>query len=378
MNKNNKFKDIVEETFLADNVHNLLLASENEVKRTILLVDDEENNLKLLVRTLRNEYEIMTALNGKEALEIVSQHGDNISLIISDQKMPEMQGTEFFKNISDYPDIVRILLTGHSDTEIIIQSINECNLFQYIMKPFEPEELKVAIRNGLKKQELTSNNTAMLKDLKELFYKTIKSIASTLDAKDPYTHGHSFRVTLYSLILASELDLESDVLEEIEIAGLLHDIGKIGIPQNILCKPGKLTDEEFEIMQSHSVQGEKMIANIKKLTVISNWLRTHHERWDGRGYPNGLKGEEIPISARIIALADTYDAMTSTRSYRKALPHQDAINEIQKCAGSQFDPNIAMIFVKAEEKFLLAKEDPDLHYPKYSYLENFMRKPITV
>ncbi len=361
------------DSLIIDSLNNLIKQDIENIKQTILLVDDEENNIQLLKRTLRGTYNILTASNGKEALDVIDKQGDTISLVISDQKMPEMQGTDFLKIVSHtHPNIVKILLTGHSDTDIIVQSINECQLHQYILKPFEPEELKVSIQNGLKKYELSAHKALILKDLKELFYKTIKSISFALDAKDPYTHGHSLRVTLYSLILANNLGLSDELLEEIETAGLLHDIGKIGIPQSILCKPGKLTDEEFEIMKNHPVQGEKMIGSIKKLKIIANWLRTHHERWDGRGYPSGLKGEEIPISARIIALADTYDAMTSTRSYRKALEHEVAIEEIKICSGSQFDPALAELFVKLEDKIKEAKDNPEFYYAKYSYLQQYI------
>ena len=344
-------------------------------KHTILLVDDEVNNLQLLRRTLHRDYNILTASNGKEALQIVEDKGKEISLIVSDQKMPEMQGTEFLKQVSDeYPDIIKILLTGHLDVDAIVDSINDCHLYQYIVKPFDPEELKLTIESGIRKYDLVNNKAVILKDLRELFYKTIKLIAAALDAKDPYTHGHSMRVTLYSMILAKKLNLDDTTLEEIETAGLLHDIGKIGIPQNILCKPGRLTDEEFAVMKSHPEQGEKMLMGIKKLTVISNWLRTHHEKWDGSGYPQGLKGEEIPLSGRIIALADTYDAMTSTRSYRKALSHETAVAEIKRCAGTQFDPVLADLFIQNEEEIKAAKENPEAYYPKYSYLQKMINE----
>lgn len=357
--------------FLNNSIEQVLLASSTNEKHTILIVDDEENNLQLLKRTLRGKYDILTAHDGKQALEIVSDHGNDISLIVSDQRMPEMSGTDFLKKISKtYPNIIKILLTGQADTDIMVESINECQIYQYILKPFDPIELTEVVKSGINKFDLSNNKLEMLKDLRELFYKTIKSISSALDAKDPYTHGHSLRVTLYSLILAKELGLDDITLEEIETAGLLHDIGKVGIPQKILCKPGKLTDEEFEIMKSHPEQGEKIVKKIKKLKIISNWLKTHHERWDGKGYPLGLKGEDIPISARIIAIADTYDAMTSTRSYRKALDHATAIAEIERCAGSQFDPNLASLFIKNQDKILAAKENPNEYYEKYSYLKN--------
>lgn len=357
---------------LLDNVHELLsLHDAFGKKHTILIVDDEENNLQLLKRSLRKSYNVLTADNGFDALEIVKTVGEEISMIISDQRMPQMQGVDFLEEVSkSYPDIIKILLTGYTDIDVIIDAINKCNLYQYILKPFDPNSLQITVQQGIKKFEILTQNTELSKDLNELFYKTIKAISTALDAKDQYTHGHSYRVTLYSMILAKKLNSTPEFMEEIETAGLLHDIGKIGIPQSILCKPGKLTDEEFAIMKKHPEQGEKMIMGIRQLDVISDWLKAHHERWDGRGYPSGLKGEEIPLSARIIALADTYDAMTSTRSYRKALTHEDAINEIQRCSGSQFDPKLAQLFIDNQDEMRKAQQNPEEYYRKYSSFEN--------
>ena len=372
----NNFALLKEDSF-EDSLTDILQLTQRNEKPTILLVDDEINNLQLLRRTLRHDYNILTASNGKEALAIVSDKGQEIALIVSDQKMPEMAGTEFLKKVADeYPDIIKILLTGHLDVDAIVDSINDCHLFQYIVKPFDPEELKLTIETGIEKFDLVNNKTLILKDLRELFYKTIKLISSALDAKDPYTHGHSLRVTMYSLILAKKLNLDDKTLEEIETAGLLHDIGKIGIPQNILCKPGKLTDEEFEVMKSHPEQAERMLMGIKKLAAVSDWLRAHHEKWDGSGYSQGLKGEEIPISGRIIALADTYDAMTSTRSYRNALSHETAMEEIKRCAGTQFDPVLASLFLECAEEIRAAKDDEETYYAKYSYLQKEINEKL--
>ena len=358
--KNDLFLNSVGDLISAASIHN---------EHTILIVDDEINNLQLLKRTFRNKYKILTASNGLEGLETLKNNIDDISLIVSDHKMPIMEGTKFLEEANKIaPDVIKILLTGFSDIEIITDAVNKCNLFQYILKPFNPEELLEAVKNGLDKFDLASSKSVILKDLKELFYKTIKSIASALDAKDPYTHGHSMRVTLYSIILAKELNVPSNQLEAIETAGLLHDIGKIAIPESILCKPGKLTDDEFAIMKSHPANSEKLIASIKKLHEISPGVKHHHERWDGRGYPDKLKGEEIPFAARIIAIADTYDAMTSTRSYRVALSHETAISEIEKCAGTQFDPVLAKKFIEIQDVIKAAKEHPEEYYTKYSTL----------
>lgn len=365
-------KKYLDENIISD-IESILLAGTKGKKHTILAIDDEQNNLSLLQRTLRSDYNILLAASGQEALEVMQEYGNEISLIVSDQKMPFMEGTEFFKRISEkYPDIVKILVTGHSNVDILVEAINECHLFQYILKPFEPEQLCMIVENGIKKFELSSSKTQILMDLSELFYKTIKSIAHALDAKDEYTHGHSMRVTLYSLALAKALNLPDSLLEEIETTGLLHDIGKIAIPEKILLKPGKLTEEEYEVIKKHPELGENLVNGIGKLKLISNWLKYHHERYDGKGYPEGLVGEEIPISSRIIAIADTYDAMTSSRSYRPALSHQEAIEEIRRCSGTQFDPKLADLFISISDEIDYIKQDPDGCYAQYSYLDKLM------
>ncbi len=371
-------KNYLDENIISD-LESLLLNPNNGKKHTILAIDDEENNLLLLQRTLRNKYTILLASSGEEALEIINQRGKDISLIVSDQKMPFMEGTEFFRKISgNYPHIVKILLTGHSNIDILVESINECHLFQYVLKPFEPEQLCLIVESGIKKYELSTSKINILQDLSELFYKTIKSIANALDAKDKYTHGHSLRVTLYSLALAKALNLNDELLEEIETTGLLHDIGKIAIPERILLKPGKLTEEEYEIIKTHPELGTKLVCGIDKLKLISNWLKHHHERYDGKGYPEGLAGEDIPILSRIIAIADTYDAMTSSRAYRSALLHQDAIDEIKRCSGTQFDSELVKLFVSISDEIELIKQDPHGCYPKYSYLDKLMNSTEAV
>lgn len=343
--------------------------SNEKTKYTILVVDDEDNNLQLLRRTLRRQYNIITATNGLEALKIVETIGDNIALIISDQRMPEMTGTEFLaRTIDKYPNIIKMLLTGYSDIDAMVDGVNKCQLFQYISKPFDPEELQIIIKNGINAYELTLSKQALLQDLRELFFTTIKSISSALDAKDAYTNGHSHRVTLYSLILAKEIIKDDNVLEDIEIAGLLHDIGKIAVPENILCKPGRLTDDEFDTIKMHPMNGRKILNGIKRLKHASFWLGSHHEKWDGTGYPDRMKGKEIPLPARILAIADTYDAMTSNRSYRKGLPHETALEEIKRCAGTQFDPEVVNVFVIVEHIFKAAMDDPISYYNEYSVL----------
>lgn len=346
------------------------LEKEREQNRhTILIVDDEFDNLQLIKRTLRRKYNILTASDGMEALEVIEKEGNNISLIVTDQRMPKMNGTEFLAEISEaYPYIIKMLLTGYTDLDAMVDGVNKCNLFQYISKPFDPGDLELIISNGIEAYELTLSKNMLLNDLRELFFTTIKSISSALDAKDTYTHGHSHRVTLFALILAQELGLDDAYIEEIETAGLLHDIGKIGVPEDILCKPGKLTDEEYEIIKQHAGGAKKILDTIPSIKHVALWASSHHERWDGRGYPNKMIGEEIPLPARILAVADTYDAMTSNRSYRKGLPHDVAREEITDCSGSQFDPAMIEVFNRVEDTFRQAAIDPVKFYNEYSRL----------
>lgn len=351
----------------------LRAVSREAIKYTILVVDDEEHNLQLVKRTLRRKYNILTATNGFEALSVIEKHGNELAVIISDQRMPQMTGTEFFSQIVDqYPNIIKMLLTGYSDLEAMIDGVNKCQLFQYISKPFDPDELLLIVKNGIEAYELSINKQSLLHDLRELFFTTIKSISSALDAKDTYTHGHSYRVTLFSLILAQQLNLSEKMQEDIEIAGLLHDIGKIGVPENILCKPGKLTDDEYDKIKTHPAQSQKILNGIDKLKHVTFWLSSHHERWDGKGYPLAIKGKEIPLPARMLAIADTYDAMTSNRSYRKGLPHEIAVEEIKRCAGSQFDPDIVEVYLQVEHIFAAALADPVEYYNKYSILNKYI------
>lgn len=190
-------------------------------------------------------------------------------------------------------------------------------------------------------------NAQYYTELRGLFLNTVQSLTAAIDAKDPYTRGHSERVTKYSVMLAKALKLPHEEIERIQLAGLLHDIGKIGIDEKILQKPAKLTESEYKEIQRHPTIGESIMKPIKSLNDILPGIRNHHERWDGKGYPDSLKGENIPLYGRIIALADTYDAMTSDRPYRKGLSKKIALDEINRCAGTQFDPKLAKLFISA-------------------------------
>lgn len=335
--------------------------SVNDARFTVLIVDDEIDNIGLIKRTLRKDYDILTATSGFEALDILQDSDKEIGLIISDQRMPGMNGTEFLaRTIDTHPYTTKVLLTGYADIEAMIDGINKCELHYYLSKPVDPSELKIVTSKAIDSFKLTITKNALLKELRELLYTTIQAITDALDEKDTYTHGHSRRVTLYSIIIGRAINMDKLTLEKLQLAGLLHDIGKIGTPEAILNKPGGLTHEEYTTMKKHPAKGKDILKDIKQLQQISSWLRSHHEKFDGTGYPDGLKGEGIPLPARILAVADTYDAMTSDRAYRKGLPHSTAVDEIKRCAGSQFDPTVVEIFLKKERFFQEAKECDDI------------------
>lgn len=320
-------------------------------KYKILAVDDEIHSLGLLKRTFRKEFEVLPFTDPFEALDLLKVEGDDIAVVMCDQRMPKVSGIEVLRQAKiSAPNSIRIMLTAYIDENIIMECINICEAYGYLVKPFDTSELIQTIKEALLTRERALVHKNIIKDLSELLIGTIEAICEALDEKDEYTNGHSNRVTLYSLLIGKEMGLPQAHLDKLRFAGLLHDIGKIGTPESILNKPGKLTDDEFAIIKMHPNRGAKIIENIKQLEDVVEWVRLHHERYDGRGYPDRLIGDQIPIEAAILAVADTYDAMTSDRSYRKGLPHQVAVDEIKKCTGSQFNPVVAEAFLKIEKE----------------------------
>lgn len=312
-------------------------------KYSVLLVDDEEDNLALLYRTLRHDYDIFKTTSALEALDIIKTN--YIDMVISDHKMPEMDGVEFLKQCYEIsPGALRILVTAYSDTNILIDAINYAKIFRYIKKPWEPAELLQIINAAMEYSQLKRENDRLVDDLKDLFAGTINAIIEALDAKDSFTLGRSRRVSFFALKMAKYFNLPMEEAGKLELAGLLHDIGMIGIPEDILNKTEKLTQGEFEEIKKHVNHGVKILEDIKQLKDVVEIIKYHHERFDGKGYPYGKKGDEIPFNARIIAVADAYDGMVSNRSYRHGLGHEEALKVLEEQSGQQFDPSIIEAF----------------------------------
>ena len=324
------------------------------MKHRVLLIDDEPANLRLLRRVLGADYDTLLAENGQEGLKILEQ--ERVSLIITDQRMPGMTGVEVLEHsLHLQPQAIRILLTGYTDIQALIDAINGGRIYKYVQKPWDAEDLKLTVKRAIESLELKLANDGLVAELQETLRQlesvsvgTIFALANALDAKCDYTSGHSLRVSRFALGIARKLGLAPDELRDIELAGILHDIGKIGVPESILWKPGRLDPEEQQIMSIHPVRSAEMIEGIEHFERVRLWVKHHHEHLDGSGYPDKLAGEKIPLGARIVLVADAFDAMTSDRPYRKSIGFEKASTELRKHAGRQFDPEMVEALLSAE------------------------------
>ena len=322
-----------------------------EEKYKILIVDDEPDNLALLYRTLRGKYDIAKSTSPIEALKMMEH--EHFHCILSDHKMPEMDGVEFLKRSCAFlPDTMRLLVTAYTDAGILIDAINYAKIYRYIKKPYNPDELLLIVQNALEYWQLKEDNKKLIIDLKDLFTGTITAIVEALDAKDSYTLGRSRRVTFYAIKIAQALHLNDTTISRIELAGLLHDIGMIGVSDDILAKVEALTSEEYEEIKKHVHHSIKILDDIKQLKDVVEVIKYHHEHYNGNGYPYGIKGDEIPIGSRIIAVADAFDSMITPKVYRKQIMISEALNKIKQNSGTQFDPVIVETFERILPKII--------------------------
>ena len=329
----------------------------------ILIADDEEAISSILAKRLAREgYNCVTAKNGREALSHF--YKDTFSLIITDIKMPEMDGIELLKRIKGInPNIRVIMVTGHPEINMAVEAMR-LGAYDFIIKPADLELVALTVKKALESkrleeeieayhsrlEELVEERTSRLQHAYRILKKThldsVKVLAEAIDAKDPYTRGHSDRVKRMSLKIAMKMGFSEDRIESLEYGALLHDIGKIGIKDEVLQKPGPLSPEEYQYIQEHPLIGVKIVEGVEFFQDKIPMIRHHHEHFDGSGYPDGLAGEAIPLEARIITVPDAFDAMTSLRPHRGVMPLQDVLTEFEKCKGKQFDPQVLEIFLR--------------------------------
>ncbi len=326
----------------------------------VIVVDDDVINLKAAGYILSNANMRVTGLkSGQALLDYVSEKGFP-DLVLLDIKMPGMDGFETLSKLRQMEggeDVPVIFLSADENEETEKKGL-KLGALDFIKKPFIPEILILRVRHMIDLERLQKNLADEVekksKENEKLFIHVVSSLATAIDAKDTYTNGHSGRVAKYAREIAKRFGYSDSQLDDIYIMGLLHDVGKIGVPDAVINKPSKLTDEEYDIVMNHPAMGARILGSIKEMPSLSMGARWHHEKYDGGGYPDGLSGEDIPEAARIIAVADAYDAMTSHRSYRIPMTQDEVRQEIKRCRGTQFDPVFADI--------MLAMIDEDTDY----------------
>lgn len=329
----------------------LSAVEQKKSKYKIIAVDDEIGIIDSLKVYLR-DYSITGVTDPQEAIEKVKN--EHFDLMLLDYIMTPFHGDHVVEEIRKFnKDLYILLLTGHKDLAPPLETIKKLDIQGYCEKSDKFDQLLLLIESGLKSVEqmnIIKQINEELADSKELLEKSylesIEVLRRTVEVKDVYTRGHSDRVSEYSLLIGEKLNLPPEQMKTLKIGALFHDIGKIGIPDAILLKTDKLTDDEYSEIKNHPAIGAHILSNASIFADIIPIVKHHHERYDGKGYPARLAGEDIPYLARIVAVADTFDAMTSRRSYRQALDFDYTMNEIERCKGTQFDPAIADVFLE--------------------------------
>ena len=333
----------------------------------ILIVDDEDPIREVVSSMLSSSGFICTqSQSGREALALL-QSGEEFELMLSDMMMPGMDGEALLAATKErFPDIPVVMITAVHDISIALNAIRN-GAYDYLLKPFDREQLLATVRRALENRRLKIENRKYQTELESLvtarteqvrqalaslersYDITLEALGNALDLKDAETEGHSKRVTAFTIAIARAMGISGDQIRVIARGAFLHDIGKMAIPDAILRKPGALDAEETAIMREHCFRGYQILRRIPFLTEASEIVYSHQEKYDGTGYPRGLKGDEIPLGARIFSVADTLDAMTSDRPYRAKLPLSVAREEIHRWAGRQFDPQVVKIFLEMPE-----------------------------
>jgi putative nucleotidyltransferase with HDIG domain len=308
------------------------------MSETVLFVDDEENVLNSVERIfVGSGLRILRALSAEEALSIIKK--EEIAVLVSDNLMPGIRGVELLsmsRTIS--PDTVKILMTGHADIPTAIDAINRGEVFRFIEKPWDNTVLVDTISEGIERYRIL--HSLRIKD-----EAITRSLAQTIELKDRCTSGHCERVARYALRLAKALAVSSEMQKGVMYGSWLHDCGKIGVPEAILNSPQRLTESEWITIKQHPAWGADIARQAELSPVVVNIIQSHHERWDGSGYPAGIAGIDIPLEARIVSIADAFDAMTTDRPYHNALPQRRAREIMEELAGKMFDPELTGIFL---------------------------------
>ncbi len=312
---------------------------------TLLFVDDEPDIIDSLYRSFRKGYKVLTATSGHDAIELIKAH--SVDLIISDQRMPGLTGDAVLKVAKELqPNAIRILLTGYSDLESLVKCVNEAGIYKYLTKPWEPEDLKLTVTRALEHLDLDRRLKLASEHLKDAYQDAVTMLSFACEGKDEDTGFHVQRVQHFAEALAREMGLSEEESRHMGVMSILHDVGKLNIPDAILKKPAKLDPDEWTIMQKHAEHGVRILGSNPFYEVAREIAGGHHENWDGSGYPQGLEGEETPLPARVVKVADVFDALTSRRPYKEPWPVEAALDVLREQSGKQFDPIIVTAFLR--------------------------------
>lgn len=319
---------------------------ERETTKILVVDDDHPFRAALEVALSTLGYQVQGAYSAEEALEYLKS--ERFDLLLSDVSMPGMGGMKLAESAAEiFSDLPIVLITGYGDEEMVKGSLYK-GACDFIIKPFRIEELPIIIVRNLERRRLELQR---LKEREgEVLFQAIQALAAAVDAKDPYTASHSERVAKIALTFGKAIGLSSDEQYLLRLAATMHDVGKIGIPDCVLTKPAQLASEEWKLIKQHPSIGASIMGRIKELHLVAQAIRHHHERIDGKGYPDGLRNGAIPLLSRLIAIADAYEAMTSDRVYRKQLGRDRALEELKLYAGSQFDPDLVEVFLRMVEE----------------------------
>lgn len=320
----------------------------------ILIVDDEAANLRLLERLFRADYTVITAAGGDEALEFLSQH--DFALIISDQRMPGMTGVDFLKRSAAIrPHTVRIILTGYTDVQALVEALNSGVVYKYVTKPWVNGELCQTVKRAVQHYEsirkqhiLGLENERLRQRLKTTVEGFVRMVGEMLVLKDPQAHGHARRTADYAVEVGKSIGLDPQELKQLLLAAFLHEVPHIRIPNKMLLKTAHLMENDSRIVKETYKRGLEILAGVPDLEEVAAVLRYQHEQFNGQGFPDGLSGHQIPILARIIAVADAYDEMTTVGISHPGCTKAEALRHLQLAAGTKFDPSIVKKFTELQ------------------------------
>jgi len=374
--------------------------TENNTKPRLLIVDDEAEVRSVLNDLLGDTYQCSQAPSAEEALAQLQER--DYQLVISDITMSGMSGLEMIPHVKVIsPDTVIVMISGMQTIESAINALR-LGAFDYLMKPFDLRQAEAAVTRALEHheliaakrryeyhlEELVEQRTAELDEalasLEKAYRSTLKALTAALETRDAETHGHSERVVTFSLRLGREYGLGASEMKALEFGSLLHDIGKIGVPDAILRKPAKLTDEEWVRMREHPRHGQQILRGIKFLEGAARVVAQHHEKWDGSGYPLGLRAEEIDVCARIFAVADAFDAITSDRVYREGRSYEAAARELDEWSNRQFDPKVVEAFHRVpkedweelRQRSVMREPNEDVWQPLAQSMDSQLHAPL--